>query len=231
MKNRRDDDSDASKEHLLEDLETIRTLLDPKQDEEAGEALADGRRETQGEELDKTLDIELDKALGIGCDNESDAEPVDQTSSNTLTPEHDDGSGTQVPLLEDVIGGGLGIDEAPLDAPLIMDDAPGRLDDELFRTLLGDAWKTSASQILETTRAEIEAYRENWAPEDTDALNDALRVRIDDTLKHWLRDLVRDNMHDLRTALLSAIDNQLKQEISRFLAQTRNDSSAQEADE
>jgi len=192
MRDRGNQDSDASKEHLLEDLETIRTLLDREHDAEPGEALADGRGETQGEELDKTLDIELDKALDIGSDRESDGESVDQPSTGTLTPE---------------------------------------LDDELFRTLLGDAWRTSASQILETTRAEIEAYRENWAPEDTDALNNALRVRIDDTLKHWLRDLVRDNMHDLRTALLSAIDDQLKQEISRFLAQTRDDSSAQEADE
>jgi hypothetical protein len=221
MRDPRDDEADTSKEHLLEDLETIRTLLDRKPDEE----------------LDKTLDIELDEALDMSPDRKSDDESVGQRQGNAPVPESEDAPGSPVPLLDDMIGGDLGIDEAPLDAPLIMDDAPGTLDDELFRTLLGDAWKSSASKILQTTRAEIEAYRENWAPEDTDALNDALRVRIDDTLKHWLRGLVRDNMHDLRTALLTAIDDQLKQEISRFLSdrnghpQTRDNRSAQETDE
>lgn len=124
-----------------------------------------------------------------------------------------------MPLLDDVVGGGLGVDESPLTERTATIDSQGGIDDDLFQALLGDAWKTSAAQMLKETRADIEANRETWAPENTDSLNEALRVRIDDTLRVWLQDLVRQNMLDLRNTLLSAIDDQLKQELKKILAQ------------
>jgi hypothetical protein len=169
--------SDKSKDDLLDDLETIRSLLDKEQ------------------------------------------APAADSS------EDDDESGqTSVPQLDDVVGGVMGIDESPLTERTATLDTQGGLDDDLFQALLGDAWKTSAAQMLKETRADIEANRHTWAPEDTDSLNAALRVRIDDTLRVWLQDLVRQNMLDLRNTLLSAIDDQLKQEIEKALAQKANHS-------
>jgi len=164
--------AEKSKDDLLDDLETIRSLLDKEQ---------------------------AQAAQGAQTDDESTATPV--------------------PLLDDVVGGGLGVDESPLTERTATIDSQGGIDDDLFQALLGDAWKTSAAQMLKETRADIEANRETWAPENTDSLNEALRVRIDDTLRVWLQDLVRQNMLDLRNTLLSAIDDQLKQELKKILAQ------------
>lgn len=171
------DPAEKSKDDLLDDLETIRSLLDKEQAQAA------------------------------------EAAETDETSSQD-----------PVPLLDDVVGGGLGVDESPLTERTATIDTQGGLDDDLFQALLGDAWKTSAAQMLKETRADIEANRDIWAPENTDSLNEALRVRIDDTLRVWLQDLVRQNMLDLRNTLLGAIDDQLKQEIKKFLAQKANHS-------
>ncbi len=129
-----------------------------------------------------------------------------------------------VPLLDDVVGGGLGLDESPLTERTADIEDVGGLDDDLFAALLGDAWKTSAAEMLKETRADIEANRERWSPEHTDSLNEALRVRIDETLKVWLAELVHSNLTDLRNTLLRAIDDQLKQEIKTFLAEKANPS-------
>lgn len=129
-----------------------------------------------------------------------------------------------VPLLDDVVGGGLGLDESPLTERTADIEDVGGLDDDLFAALLGDAWKTSAAEMLKETRADIEANRERWSPEHTDSLNEALRVRIDETLKVWLAELVHSNLADLRDTLLRAIDDQLKQEIKTFLAEKANPS-------
>ena len=169
--------AEKSKDDLLDDLETIRSLLDKEQ---------------------------AQAAQGAQTDDESTA--------------------TSVPLLDDVVGGGLGVDESPLTERTATIDSEGGFDDDLFQALLGDAWKTSAAQMLKETRADIEANRDTWAPENTDSLNEALRVRIDDTLRVWLQDLVRQNMLDLRNTLLSAIDDQLKQELKTILAQKANPS-------
>ena len=169
--------AEKSKDDLLDDLETIRSLLDKEQ---------------------------AQAAQGAQTDDESTATPV--------------------PLLDDVVGGGLGVDESPLTERTATIDSQGGIDDDLFQALLGDAWKTSAAQMLKETRADIEANRDTWAPENTDSLNEALRVRIDDTLRVWLQDLVRQNMLDLRNTLLSAIDDQLKQELKTILAQKANPS-------
>lgn len=124
-----------------------------------------------------------------------------------------------VPLLDDVIGGGLGVDESPLTERTADIESIDGLDDDLFAALLSDAWKSSATAMLKETRADIEANRESWSPEHTDSLNEALRIRIDETLKVWLAELVRSNLTDLRETLLKAVDDQLKQEIKTFLAE------------
>lgn len=123
-----------------------------------------------------------------------------------------------VPLLDDVVEGALRLMEGPVEARMIFDpDAPGGLDDELFEALLGEDWKQSAEHILDQTRATIEDHRNDWAPEDTDELNEALKVRIDVTLRKWLRGLVLAHIDELRAELLAAAGATLEKEVKRRL--------------
>lgn len=134
-----------------------------------------------------------------------------------------------VPLLDDVVEGALRLTEPPLEAGMIFDpDAPGGLDDELFEALLGEGWKQSAERILDQTRATIEEHRTDWAPEDTDELNEALKVRIDAALRKWLRRLVLAHIDELRAELLAAAGAALEKEVTRRL-QTRRQSETKDA--
>lgn len=130
----------------------------------------------------------------------------------------------QVPMLDDVVAGGLSIDESPLTERSVMEEGPGGLDDTLFAALLGDSWKKSAASLLQDSRAEIERHRAHWTPADTDALNEALKIRIDETLRSWLRETVRRNMDQLREQLLEVIQDQLEVEISHTLGDRKSGS-------
>jgi len=130
----------------------------------------------------------------------------------------DDAPDESVPMLDDVVAGGLSLDESPLSERTVIDVAQGGLDDDLFQALLTDAWKDSAAAMLKDSRADIEQHRAEWSPSDTDALNEALKVRIDDTVRAWLRETVRRNMDQLRQILLDAINDQLRTEINKTLA-------------
>ena len=72
--------------------------------------------------------------------------------------------------------------------------------------LLGDKWKSSATDILTEARGAIEAHRNDWTPEDTDELNAALRVRIDETLTEWLKETVRARMDELHGRAVRHLD-------------------------
>lgn len=121
------------------------------------------------------------------------------------------------PQPDDVTHGGSKLDEIAPSRSNHVDDLGDGLDDALLEALLGDHWKRSASELLEAGRAEIEAHRNHWVPEDTDKLNEALRERIDTTLQQWLRALVSRNLDDLRQALLAAVAAELKSRIQVVL--------------
>jgi hypothetical protein len=124
-----------------------------------------------------------------------------------------------VPLLDDVVDGGLTLDEAPLaQLPDIDDSEPSRIDDALFELLLGDEWREAAAGVLEDARGQIEKHSDRWAPEHTDELNEALRVRIDAAIQTWLEELVMTNMADLRQSLVSALADTLDDQIRKNLA-------------
>lgn len=184
---------------LLGDLESIRTLLS----EEEGGA-AEGENQAGADESD------VEGPVSSGPDATASAEAEQDTTSA-----RDD----EVPLLDDVVSGALGVDDLAAERPSSMatDDNRSRLDDELFRVLLGEDWREAAAGILDDARAAIENHKLRWLPEDTDALNEALRVRIDETLHHWLREAVLAGMEDLRTQLLTAITEQLEVSVRQHL--------------
>ena len=142
-----------------------------------------------------------------------------------------------VPLLDDMVEGAYTLDEsdsllsaspalgggrrarAP-QSPARQESAGKYLSEDLFDSLLGDRWKSSAEDILTEARGAIEAHRNDWTPEDTDELNAALRVRIDETLTEWLKETVKARMDELHAVLLETAEATIDEKI-RSLVEAR----------
>ncbi|MEQ8857728.1 MAG: hypothetical protein RIC56_03700 [Pseudomonadales bacterium] len=116
-----------------------------------------------------------------------------------------------VPLLEDVVHGGVSVNETFLAGEGDFQEAPGAsgLNDEIFKALLSDEWRESARALLDQAREAIEQHQTEWTPEHTDELNAALKVRIDETVQNWLREVVQSRAEELRQALLKGLSEQI----------------------
>ena len=137
----------------------------------------------------------------------------------------DDAADPAAPLLDDMIDGAYELRETSFLSvtPALGGGQPNRknkqLNEDLFDALLGDDWKSSAADILTGARGAIEAHRNDWTPEDTDDLNEALRVSIDETLSVWLRETVRNRMDELRAELLIAAESAINDKINALVKQ------------
>ncbi|MGE0625821.1 MAG: hypothetical protein AB7I04_14695 [Pseudomonadales bacterium] len=136
---------------------------------------------------------------------------------------------TGVPLLDDMVGGAWEIRESSdlLSATPVLGGGGGKrsryLREDVFNALLGDRWKTSASDILTEARGAIEAHRNRWTPEDTDELNEALRVRIDETLTEWLKAVVSERLDELHAELLHAAESVIDEKIRALIERRRSE--------
>ncbi|MCR9258640.1 MAG: hypothetical protein NXH95_02890 [Pseudomonadaceae bacterium] len=100
-----------------------------------------------------------------------------------------------VPLLDDPLVDGLTIDEG--------------LPDDTFKALLDDAWQESVDELLTDARNRIKENSDLWQPEDTDELAQALKIRIDASVKSWLAVTLEQNIGALRTHLVSELSDEL----------------------
>lgn len=142
----------------------------------------------------------------------------------------------QVPLLEDVVtdASSIGEDALQLDEGAVAAKSSGAdtggIDDALFDALLDDNWKETAAELLLETRSTIEKHSARWTQQNTEDLIEALRVRIDATLAEWLRNVVRQNVADLRSHLLQVTQAELAASVTRLLNDDRENRSAGSAD-
>lgn len=145
--------------------------------------------------------------------------------------EPDTGSGSEgsgeddVPLLEDVVRGGVSVNETFLSGQgdfQDSDEASG-LNEEVFKALLSDEWRESARELLDQARQAIEQHQTEWTPAHTDELNEALKVRIDETLQQWIRQTLASRADELRRTLLSALSEQIRLTIGEQFNQTSPD--------
>lgn len=113
----------------------------------------------------------------------------EQTETNAVDED------TDVPLLDDPLVDGLTIDEG--------------LPDDTFKALLDDAWQDSVDDLLTDARNRITQNSELWQPEDTDELAEALKIRIDASVKSWLAQTLEQNIGALRTHLVSELSDEL----------------------
>lgn len=116
-----------------------------------------------------------------------------------------------VPLLEDVVHGGVSVNETFFSGQGdFQDDSDASgLDEEIFKALLSDEWRDSARTLLDQARQAIERHQTEWTPEHTDELNAALKVRIDETVQQWLRQAVQNHVDELRQSLLAALSDEI----------------------
>lgn len=146
----------------------------------------------------------------------------DLESIRSLLDEDDD----DVPLLEDVVHGGVSVNETFLAGEGDFtegDEASSGLNDELFKALLSDEWRDSARELLDEARAAIERHQADWTPRHTDELNQALRARIDSTVQEWLQAVVRERVDELRQALLAAVSDQIRSTIAEQFGRDAKD--------
>ena len=85
------------------------------------------------------------------------------------------------------------------------------LADDTIKALLGDEWRSAAGQILADARATVEAAGGIWSPQQTHALNDALKLRIDHTVDDWLTEMLHTRIEELRTRLLAVLEREMEQ--------------------
>lgn len=123
---------------------------------------------------------------------------------------------TEVPLLDDVVE--IPADEAIGEQDVSPAASGPQMNDDLFKALLGDEWRTSAALVFKQARETIEDNSPQWAPEDTDDLNAALKVRIDETMQGWMRGMLIEHMANLHEALLEVLSAELPGMIDDIIA-------------
>jgi hypothetical protein len=191
---------------LLGDLESIRTLLDDdNNDEEEELAGTQGPSDRQLDDIEVPVledVVEDDGGEGAGTVALDVAEPAsnDEDSVPAAIP-------AAIPAAKD---------EETATQPSPAPEEFG-LDDDLFRALLSDEWRDSASEILKEAREVIGEHRTDWTPAETDALNDALKVRIDQTMQGWMRGMVVTHMADLHATLLKELSTELTAAIDNII--------------
>jgi hypothetical protein len=115
-----------------------------------------------------------------------------------------------VPMLEDMVGGGYSVNETRLTGSGSLGTGGGvsALADETIEALLGDEWRERADQILAGVRVSVDDIA------SADALarefDERLRRRIARTLDDWLAEIVQIRIDLLRTRMLELLDLELK---------------------
>jgi len=85
----------------------------------------------------------------------------------------------------------------------------GPLDDDNFAALLSDTWRDSFDDMFAEARGEIERNSAAWAPDDTDDLSAALKVRIDASVREWLAETLAANISRLRERVIADLSAEI----------------------
>ena len=130
-----------------------------------------------------------------------------------------------VPLLEDVVHGGVSLNETFLggQGDFEIDAGDSGLNEDVFKALLSDEWRESARELLDQAREAIERHQTDWTPEHTDQLNEALKVRMDATLQQWLREALASRVDELRQSLLDALSDEISSTIDKQFNSSHED--------
>jgi len=134
-------------------------------------------------------------------------------ASTDAPPTTDDSD--DVPVLEDMVEGAFTVNESNLTSRASFDDGSAGtnksgLADATIKLLLGDEWRNEARKIIADARSNAEGAGAQWTAAQLNSLNEMLKVRIDRTLDDWLVEMLNSRVDDLRSRLLSVLENELE---------------------
>ena len=98
-----------------------------------------------------------------------------------------------------------------------LDDVESGLDQTMMNALLNDAWQKETEGLLDDARSAIVENNTQWLPEDTDQLTEALKVRIDESVKSWLHTVLQANIGSLHQLLSDNIAQELHKQVQARL--------------
>jgi len=186
--------------------------------------MTDDKRKSGGQTSGLLGDLESIRSL-LEEAEPADLAPGDAGSAEEVSaaePSGADVSGAaggddDVPLLEDVVHGGVSVNETFFSGEGDFQDSADAsgLNDDVFKALLSDEWRESARELLDQAREAIEEHQTEWTPAHTDELNEALKVRMDETLQQWLREALASRVDELRHTLLAALSDEIQRTIDR----------------
>ena len=85
-----------------------------------------------------------------------------------------------------------------------------------LEALLGAEFHDATDNVMARARGMIEQHPNQWTPQQTDELSDALRVRIDDAVKEWIRISLAKHADELQQQLLNAVRDELARHLEAF---------------
>lgn len=132
----------------------------------------------------------------------------------------------EIPTLDDMIDGGLEVDESPLlgKAKLQTDNHhPSVLSDSAIRALLGSEWQQSADGIVAAARNALGEHSADWTSQHARDLNADLQDKLNQTLKGWLSQTLSEHIDELRECLLDAVEEELKAQLDKLVQQESKD--------
>lgn len=145
-----------------------------------------------------------------GDNNEEPEEIIEDLESiKDLLNEDRNAGEDAVPLLDDPVEEGLSIDEG--------------MPEDTFKALLDDAWQDSVANMFEEARARIELSSASWSPEDTDDLAEALKIRIDASVRAWLAETLEANIGRLRERIVAELSTEILDHMRTKFSQTPED--------
>ena len=123
----------------------------------------------------------------------------------------------EVPLLDDVVPEASQSEGTQTNTQII-NEITRRADvsGDLMETLLDEEWRTRTLQLLSCARESIKRLDAEWTPAFTEELNEALCVRMNETVNAWLRTAIAQHADELRSTLNNALSEEIASSITRL---------------
>ena len=82
--------------------------------------------------------------------------------------------------------------------------------------MLGEEFHEASAEVMERARGLINQHANQWSPQQTDELADALRVRIDGAVEQWIQTSLSAHAAELQQRLLNAVRTELARHLEAF---------------
>ncbi len=92
---------------------------------------------------------------------------------------------------------------------------------DMVQALMGSGWEAESQELVQAASASIQANQLDWNPDDTEALTQALQVRLQQSINGWLDTTLTEQIALLRQQLLSDLQQELTERVQSTLDKNR----------